>query len=78
MSELAESGQLSATQGPATFRRDTLRYALAVLADRLTAFILLPLLTSALDKRDFGAWSQIQSAYGFLSTVLLSDRRYKQ
>src|SRR5438034_8281203 len=55
----------------ATFGGDTLRYGVAVFAERLTGLILLPVLTSGLDKRDFGAWSQIQTAYGFFSTVLL-------
>jgi O-antigen/teichoic acid export membrane protein len=43
----------------------------AVVAERFTGFILLPLLTAGLDKRDFGAWSQIQAAYGLFSTALL-------
>lgn len=56
---------------PASFGRDTLQYGAAIFADRLTGLFMLPLLTSGLDKRDFGAWSQIQSAYGFFSTALL-------
>ncbi|HKA45811.1 MAG TPA: oligosaccharide flippase family protein [Burkholderiales bacterium] len=55
----------------ATFKRDTFVYGLAVAADRLIGFILLPLLTSGLSKQDFGAWSQISVAYGLFSTALL-------
>lgn len=54
-----------------TFKRDTLVYGFAVLADRVVGLLLLPILTGALSKPDFGAWNQVQVVYGFLSTALL-------
>lgn len=50
---------------------DTVVYGLAMVIDRALGFLLLPILTGALSKDTYGAWSQVLTAYALLSTVLL-------
>src|SRR5690348_6180614 len=38
--------------------------------DRLSGFVLLPVLTSGMDRATFGAWSQVLTAFALLSNIL--------
>lgn len=50
---------------------DTAVYGLAMVIDRALGFLLLPILTGALSKDAYGAWSQVLTAYALISNVLL-------
>jgi O-antigen/teichoic acid export membrane protein len=52
-------------------KRHTLAYGLAVFADRMTSFLLLPMLTAGFSREDFGIWSQVLTTYGLMSHLLL-------
>lgn len=64
------------TQGkslsPSSFSRDTLWYGVAVLAERLCSFLMIPVLTKNLNQELYGIWTQIIVTIGLLSPILLT------
>ena len=53
-----------------TLRSDLVFYGLAVGIDRLSGFVLLPLLTAAMGRAEFGAWNQVITAFASVSNLL--------
>jgi O-antigen/teichoic acid export membrane protein len=53
-----------------SLKHDTAAFGIAVFIDRLTGFLLLPLLTAAMDRTTFGAWAQVLTALALMSTLL--------
>ena len=51
-------------------KRDTAIYGLAMMIDRLSGFVLLPVLTAGMDRATFGAWNQVLTAFALLSNIL--------
>jgi O-antigen/teichoic acid export membrane protein len=52
-------------------KRDTLVYGAAVVVERVTGLLLLPLLTRYFDRAAYGMWSQVLVAHALLSSLLL-------
>jgi len=57
-------------KGSSRLRWDSVAYGTAILTDRFTGFLLLPVLTSHWSRGDFGAWSQVLATSGLLSNIL--------
>lgn len=55
----------------ATLRLDTALYGGAILVDRLLGLLLLPLLARAIDRADYGAWTQTAITAGVLMPLVL-------
>jgi O-antigen/teichoic acid export membrane protein len=53
-----------------SLKHDTAAFGIAVFIDRLSGFLLLPLLTAAMDRAEFGAWAQVLTALALMSTLL--------
>lgn len=53
-----------------SLKHDTVYFGVAVFIDRLSGFLLLPLLTAAMDRAVFGAWAQVLTALALMSTLL--------
>jgi O-antigen/teichoic acid export membrane protein len=53
-----------------SLKHDTVFFGAAVFIDRLSGFLLLPLLTAAMDRAVFGAWAQVLTALTLMSTLL--------
>lgn len=51
-------------------KRDAAIYGAAIAVDRLSGFLVLPLLTESMDRSMFGAWTQVLTAFALVSNVL--------
>lgn len=51
-------------------RRDTAAYGIAIAVDRLSSFVVLPLLTTTMERSVFGGWTQVLTAFALLSIIL--------
>jgi O-antigen/teichoic acid export membrane protein len=53
-----------------SIRGDTAAYGAAIVVDRLIGLLLLPLLTTHMDRSAFGAWTQILTSSALLSNII--------
>lgn len=58
-----------------TFRSDTLGYGLAMVAERVLGFFLLPILTKAISPADYAIWTQSVVVTGVLTPVVLMGQQ---
>jgi len=54
----------------ASLKSDALAYGAAIAVDRFSSLMVLPLLTSIMDRSTFGAWNQVLTAFALLSNIL--------